>query len=157
MAATVRPNWGRIVMQAISAGIAGVIVLDLYLYLTAILPEHGSLLQMWQWAAVAALGPVALTNASYAWLGAVVELIVAIAWAGGYAYLAQMQRFVNTQWLISGVMYGLVVYFLTEVLLLGAHAFVWAPSPAQFANQIFACMVFFGVPVAYIVARMNRV
>ena len=156
MAATVRPNWGRIVMQAVGAGIVGVIILDAYLYATSVLPEHGSLVQMWQWVASVAIGPAALTSTRYAWLGALVDLIVGMGWAGGYAYFAQAQTFVNARWLISGLMYGVIVYFFMQVLLLGAHAFVWPPSPAQFANQILARMLFFGVPVAYTVARMNR-
>jgi hypothetical protein len=156
MAATVRLNWGRIVVQAIAAGIVGVVLLDAYLYATAIVPEHSSLVQMWQWVASVAIGPAALTSTSYVWVGVVVDLIVAIGWAGGYAYFAQIQSFVNTQWLISGLMYGLIVYFFMQALLLGAHAFVWPPSPGQFVNQIFARMLFFGVPVAFTVARMNR-
>ena len=106
MATTARLNWGRVVMQAFGAGIIGGIVLDLYLYLTTILPAHGSVLAMWQWVASAAIGPVALTNSSYAWLGLLVHFIVSIGWAGGYAYFAQTQNFVNTRWFISGLMYG---------------------------------------------------
>jgi hypothetical protein len=155
MAATVRPNWGRIIVQAIVAGVAGLIVLDAYLYVTAIRPAHGTLMQTWQWIASVAIGPAALTNASYAPLGIVVDLVAAVGWAGGYAYFAQRQPFVNTRWLISGLMYGLIVYLFTQVLLLGVHAFVWPPTPAAFANQIIALMLFFGVPVAGTVARMN--
>ncbi len=156
MTATVRPNWGRIVMQAVVAGIAGVVVLDVYLYATSVVPEHSTLVHMWQVVASAAIGPVALTSSAYAWLGALVDLIIGMAWAGGYAYFAQMQSFVNTRWVISGLMYGVVVYVFMQALLLGAHAFVWPSSPAQFTNQILARMLFFGVPVAYTVARMNR-
>lgn len=155
MAVTVRPNWGRIIVQALVAGISGLIVLDAYLYVTVIRPAHGTLIQMWLWIASVAIGPVALTNASNVPLGVVVDLVAAIGWAGGYAYFAQRQPFVNTRWLISGLMYGLIVYLFTQVLLLGVHAFVWPPTPAAFVNQIVALMLFFGVPVACAVARMN--
>jgi len=156
MASNPRLDWGRIIRQAITAGVVGIIILDVYLYFTEILPEHGSLTQMWQVVASAAIGPEALTNMSYARLGVAVDLIVAIGWAGGYAYFAQTQNFVNTRWLISGLMYGFIVYVLMQVLLLGAHAFAWPPTPAAFVNQIFARMLFFGVPVAYVVSRMDR-
>jgi uncharacterized membrane protein YagU involved in acid resistance len=156
MATSVRLNWGRVIMQGVCAGIVAGAVLDVYLYLTAIVPAHGSIIAMWQWVASAAIGPVALTNPSYAWLGFVVHFIVSIAWAGGYASFAQTQNFVNTRWLISGLMYGLIVYVFMQILLLGAHAFVWPPTPAAFVNQILAHMLFFGVPVAYVVARMDQ-
>ena len=156
MATRTRLDWARIVVQAIGAGIAGVVVLDLYLYVSSVLPAHGTQEQMWQWIASVAIGPIALTNPSYAWLGALVDLVVGTAWAGGYAYFAQQQPFVNASWLISGLMYGLIVYIFMQVLLLGAHAFVWPPTPAQFVNQIIARMLFFGVPVAYTVARLSR-
>lgn len=156
MATTARLNWGRVVMQAFGAGIIGGIVLDLYLYLTTILPAHGSVLAMWQWVASAAIGPVALTNSSYAWLGLLVHFIVSIGWAGGYAYFAQTQNFVNTRWFISGLMYGLVVYVFMQALLLGARAFVFPATPTAFLSGVIAHMLFFGVPVAFVVARMDK-
>jgi uncharacterized membrane protein YagU involved in acid resistance len=155
MATSVRLNWGRVVMQALSAGIVGGFVVDLYLYLTTILPAHGSIVAMLQWVASAAIGPVALTSTSYAWLGLVVHFIVSIGWAGGYAYFAQTQNFVNTRWFISGLMYGLIVYVFMQALLLGARAFVFPPTPTAFLNAVLAHMLFFGVPVAYVVARMD--
>jgi uncharacterized membrane protein YagU involved in acid resistance len=149
-------RWDIVVRQAIAAGIAGGILIDLYLWITTILPSHGSLAAMYQWVASAAIGPVALSNASYAWVGVVVHFIVSIGWAGGYAYLAQTQRYMNARWYISGFFYGIVVMIFMTLLLLGAHAFVFPATPNDFLNQVLAHCIFFGMPVAFVVARLSN-
>jgi len=156
MTTTLRPNWTRVLQQALAGGIAGAVIVDLYLWFTVLLPSHGTLLAKWQSEAQAALGPAASTHPVYAWIGLVVHFVVSIGWAGGYAYFAQTQTFVNARWLVSGLVYGGVVYVMTELLLLGAHMFVFPPTPLDFLNQVVASTVFFGVPVAYTVARMSR-
>lgn len=149
-------HWGRIALQALAAGLVGAIAIDAYLYLTTVLPVHGSMLAVWQYVASAAIGKVAYTSPAYAWLGLLVHVIVSIGWAGGYAYFAQLQRFVNERWFISGLGYGVVVYFFMLILLLGANAFVFPATPTAALNAVLAHMLFFGVPVAYVVARMDR-
>jgi hypothetical protein len=155
MASTAPLNWGRIALQAVVAGITGGIILEAYLYLTTILPVHGSLLTSWQWIASAAIGKAAFQSTAYAWVGLLVHFGVSIGWAAGYAYFAQVQRFVNDRWFVSGLGYGLVVYLFMLVLLLGAGAFVFPPTPTALINVVIAHMLFFGVPVSYVVARMN--
>lgn len=156
MPSTTSLNWGRIAREAIAAGIAAGAILELYLYLTTILPVHGSLLASWQWIAAAAVGKAAYDSSAYAWLGLLVHFIVSIGWAGGYAYFAQTQPFVNVRWFISGLGYGLVVYLFMLLLLLGARAFVFPPTPTALLNIVLAHMLFFGVPLAFVVARMSR-
>lgn len=156
MAISIRPNWSIVVKQALAAGIAGGVCFDAYLWLTTIVPAHGSIVAMYQWVASAAIGSVATTNAAYAWIGLLVHFIVSIGWAGGYAYFAQQQRFVNTRWPISGLAYGVVVMLFMTILLIGAHAFTFPASPNEFINQVIAHCVFFGLPVAFVVARMSR-
>jgi uncharacterized membrane protein YagU involved in acid resistance len=149
-------NWGRIATQALVAGIAGGFLIDLYLYLTTLRPQHTSLLTAWQWIASVAIGPAALTNPSFAWLGLLAHAVVSIGWAGGYAYFAQTQAFVNTRWAVSGLVYGVVVYFFMQILLIGARAFVFPATPVAFINDLIAHGVFFGLPVALVVARMSH-
>ncbi|HTU70267.1 MAG TPA: hypothetical protein VMF11_08075 [Candidatus Baltobacteraceae bacterium] len=148
-------NWGRVLAQGVAAGVAGGAVFQLYLYLTTVLPAHGSVLADWQAIAAAAIGPTAFTAIAYAWLGLLVNFIVSIGWAGGYAYFAQSQPIANKRWLLAGSTYGIVVYVFMQILLLGAHAFVFPPTPNAFFNDVIAHVLFFGVPVAYVVARMN--
>ncbi|HEX8805561.1 MAG TPA: hypothetical protein VF741_01385 [Candidatus Aquilonibacter sp.] len=156
MATALRPNWALIVRQAVVAGIVGAVIFNLYLWLTTVLPAHGSFISLLLHSASIALGPTALNDPTYAWVGALVELIAGMGWAGGYAYFAQRQPFVNARWFISGSVYGGVVYVLWLLLLLGAHAFPLPATVNAQINDVIARTVFFGVPVAFVVAQLDR-
>ena len=151
---TEKRNWKVIFRQALVAGIIAGICFETYLVLTVVVPSHGNLLQVWQWIASAAVGDIAFTSPSYAWLGLMVHFIISIAWAGGYAYLAQQQEFMNRRWVISGLVYGLVVYIFMDILLLGARKFV-PPSAPALLNLLIEHSVFFGLPLAFVVSRLN--
>jgi hypothetical protein len=156
MATQARTDWAAIFKAAISAGIAGGITIDIYLWVTTILPVHGSILTIWQYAASGAIGATAYTSASYAWLGLLVHAIVSIGWAGGYAYLASTQTFLNQRWFISGIFYGFMVYVFMQLLALGAHVFVFPANADVVLNTVIAHCVFFGLPVAFVVAKMAK-
>ena len=156
MATALRLNWALIIRQAILAGFAGAVVFDCYVWVTTVLPVHGSLTAMLQHSASIAIGPVAFTSASYAWAGALVDLVLSMGWAGGYAYFAQRQPFVNARWFISGFFYGFIVYVLMLLLLLGAHAFIYPANVGTLLNDVLARTIFFGVPVAFVVAQLDR-
>jgi uncharacterized PurR-regulated membrane protein YhhQ (DUF165 family) len=156
MATAVRPNWALIIRQAVFAGFISAVVFDLYVWLTTVLPGHGSVVAMLQHSASIALGPIAFTGPNYVWAGVLVDLVSSMAWAGGYAYFAQRQPFVNTRWALSGFFYGFVVYVLTLALLLGAHAFVVPATPQALFNDVLARTVFFGIPLAFVVAQLDR-
>lgn len=156
MATALRPNWALIVRQAIFAGFIAAVVFDLYVGLTTVVPVHGSVVAMLQHSASIALGPIAFTSPGYAWAGVLVDLVTSMAWAGGYAYFAQRQPFVNTRWALSGFFYGFVVYVLMLALLLGAHAFINPSTPQALFNDVLARTVFFGVPLAFVVARLDN-
>lgn len=152
---TAKRNWSEIFRQAFAAGIVAGILIQAYLIVTTIVPAHGNVLQGWQWIASAAIGDEAFKNPAYAWLGLLVHFIISIAWAGGYAYLAQTQPFMNRRWAISGLVYGLVVYIFMDILLLGARKFVPPASPLTLLNVLIAHSVFFGLPLAFVVSRMD--
>jgi|SRR5579863_9366794 len=146
-------NWPALVKSAVLAGVTGGILIDLYLWLTTIVPAHGSILTMWQFVASGAIGSTAYSNTSYAWLGLLVHFVVSIGWAGGYAYLAQSQTFLNQRWPLSGFFYGFIVYIFMMLLTLGAHIFVFPSNADQVLNAVIAHCVFFGIPVAYVVSK----
>jgi len=152
MATTVRTDWASIVKQAVLAGIVGAVTIDLYLWATTVLPAHGSILAMWQWVASSVMGATAYTNPSFAWLGLLIHLAVSIGWAGGYAYLTRSQTFLNQRWVVSGLFYGAMVYVFMQLLLIGAHLFVF-PTALGIVNALVAHCVFFGLPVAFVVAK----
>jgi hypothetical protein len=156
MATALRPNWSLIIRQAVLAGFVGALVYDAYIYLTTVVPTGSSVVAMLQHSASIALGSIALTSPMYVWIGVLVDLLSSMAWAGGYAYFAQQKPFVNASWPISGFFYGFVVYVLMLLVLIGAHAFIFPSTPSALLNDVFARTVFFGVPVAFVVAQLDR-
>ncbi len=149
-------EWRGVIVRAVAAGIAGGILIDMYGWLTIILPQHGSIVSLWQWIASTVIGKVAFTSTAFAWFGLLVHFIVSIAWAGGYAYLASERQFMNDRWIISGLVYGLVVYLFMQLILLGDGNLKPPATPNDFINALVMHSVFFGLPVAGVVARMNR-
>jgi uncharacterized membrane protein YagU involved in acid resistance len=152
---TEQRNWSAIIRQGVAAGIAGGILMEAYLLLTTVVPAHGSVLQVWQWIASAAIGDVAFSNVAYAWFGLLLHFLVSIGWATGYAYLAQERPYMNQRWAISGPVYGFVVYIMMDILLLGVRKFIPPPTPLLLLNALVAHSVFFGLPVAFVVARLD--
>ncbi|MGC1381207.1 MAG: hypothetical protein WA814_09345 [Candidatus Baltobacteraceae bacterium] len=151
MIASARIPWGRVALQALVAGIAAGFTYDLYIWLTTVLPQHGSIAAVWQLDASTVVGKIALSDPGYAWLGVAIHALVSIGWAGGYAYLALRQRALNERWVASGLLYGIVVYVVMQLILLAGNAFAPAPNPTLFLNAVVAHSAFFGLPVAFVV------
>jgi uncharacterized membrane protein YagU involved in acid resistance len=155
MASNARISWIRIAQQALIAGIAGGVLIDAYLWATTIAPVHGSILTMWQWIASTAVGKVAFTDPAYATVGLAMHGLVSVCWAAGYAYLAATRPFVNRRWLVSGLVYGIVVYAIMQLILLAGNNFAPPPNPGVVYNAIVAHAVFFGIPVAFLVSILQ--
>lgn len=154
MTANVKIPWGRVATQALLAGLAGAVVFDLYLWLTTLLPHGASIAGLWQWIASTVLGKPALANPNAAPLGVAIHLIVSIGWAGGYAYIAAAHPATTRRWLVAGIVYGLIVYTIMQVILLADGNFTYPPTPNDFVNALIAHALFFGVPVALVVRSL---
>ena len=154
MASVARVNWGRVVLRAFVAGIVGGVTFDLFLYIATVLPQHGSLISVWQFIASTAFGKVAFTSANYAWIGLLMHFIVSIAWAAGYGYLAETQRGVNAQPVISGIVFGLVVWGVMQMALYTVQA-LHINSLGDAILNIIAHTVFFGLPVALVTKALT--
>lgn len=153
MATTTRTDWAAILKQALLAGVAGAVTIDAYLFLTTVLPAHASIVGLWQWVASGVVGRVAFTNPAFAWFGLLIHIVVSCGWAGGYAYLTRSQPFLNQRWVVSGLFYGIMVYVFMQLLLLGAHLFTFPDDAGAVINALAAHSIFFGLPVAFVVAR----
>jgi hypothetical protein len=105
--------------------------------------------------AAALVGKAAYTSAAYVALGVVLHFLVAASWAVGYAYLAERMPQLVSRPVLSGAMFGLIVFFATEVVLIEASLFT-APKPAELLILLFGYLGCYGVPVAWIVARAQR-
>lgn len=87
--------------------------------------------------------------------GVLVSLGLAIVWAFGYVWAAQRQRQLVARPLISGLGFGFIVYFVMQAVLVPAGRFV-PITIYSFDRDILAYTVFFGLPLALIVARFVR-
>lgn len=143
------------VKRAVPAGIAGGILLNLYLWLTTVVPAHRSVTAALQYVASTVFGSLAFTSGSYAVAGLAIFFLVCIGWAGGYAYFTNAQPATNRHWIVAGAAYGLVVYVLTQLLLLGSGRLVPPANPTALVNAVAAYVVFFGIPVAYVVRALT--
>lgn len=148
MATVVPLNWGRIVLSGVLAGIAGGICIDLFIYVTSLLPAHASILSLWQFIASTGFGKVAYTSISYAWVGLAMHFCVSIGWGIGYAYMAHTKPVINRQPLISGFLFGLVVYIVMQFVLFSVQA-LKTPDAVSVYMGILGHTVFFGIPVAF--------
>ena len=153
---TQRLDWGRITTQALAAGIVGAILIDLYLWVAQVAPAHMPMTGVWQFVASTAFGKAAFANPAFIWIGLLMHVVVSIGWAGGYAYLAATRPFMNERWIISGLVYGIVVLFFMQLILIGSGNFQVPGSGLEFVNLLASHMLFFGVPVAFVVSRMSR-
>ena len=47
-------------------------------------------------------------------VGAAMHALVSIGWAGGYAYVAAVNPLADRRWILSGLVYGLIVYTIMQ-------------------------------------------
>jgi hypothetical protein len=147
--ATVAPlNWGRIVLSGVLAGIVGGICFVVFIYAAHLLPAHASALAFWQYVASTAFGKAAFASPAYKWAGGALLFAACIGWAIGYAYLAQTKRAINKQPIISGFIFGVIVYVVMQFVLFSVQA-LKMPSILSVYLGILSTTVFFGIPVAF--------
>jgi hypothetical protein len=77
-----------------------------------------------------------------------------IAWAFGYLSAAQRQRQLLTRPLISGIGFGIIVWFVNQLVLVTMDRFT--PTFAGLDRDLIAYVIFFGVPLAFTAARLLR-
>ena len=90
-------------------------------------------------------------------LGVVLHFIIATTWAAVY-YLASRQiRFLISQPLIAGVLYGVVVYLFMNFVVLPLSAVARRPVPLSSRLIQMLIIVFcIGLPIAFIVRRFSK-
>lgn len=130
---------------ALIAGIIGGILIDAFLAIVL----HTSPVGIWQFVASTIVGPTAFTSPSYALLGFIVHFVTSIVWAVIYVYafdaFGQLRN-----WIVGGIVWGVVVDAAMNLLLLVK---VGQPFVPAFTQGLIAHVIFYGLPVAWYVAR----
>lgn len=133
------------------AGLAGAVLIDIYLLVTLVAVGHlTTVAGFYQFVASGALGKAAYGNPNATLLGIAVHFAVGIGWGIGYAYIAARTPQLRSQPAISGVVFGLLVMLAMQFVEVAANIYV-LPNTVLFFNGVIAHVVFFGLPVAYIV------
>jgi hypothetical protein len=150
---------GTLLVSAIAgpgiiAGLAGGVIIDLYLVLTIVVLSHSAtLLGFYQFVASGAIGPSAFADGTAgALIGVAVHLSVSVAWGIGYAYVAFQMPQVRSRPIVSGICFGLMVMVAMQLLEVAANIY-HLPDATALINALIAHTLFFGLPVALIVSR----
>lgn len=141
-------NWSRTIASGAAAGVVGGVAFSVFVFLASLLPVHASATTLWQFAASTAFGKTAFTSNAYVWDGVLLVFLAAIGWSIGYAYLARTRQAVNKQPIISGFVFGVVVYLIMQFVLFSVQA-LSVPSILSVYTGLLGATVFFGIPVAF--------
>ena len=89
-------------------------------------------------------------------LGAMLHVLVSLGWGLGYATVAARTPQVRAHPAVSGFVFGIVVLIAMQIVEVAANVF-HAPDTATLLNGFVAHVAFFGLPVAYVVNRLEPV
>jgi hypothetical protein len=82
------------------------------------------------------------------------HFIVSIAWAAGYGYLAETQPGLNAQPVISGIVFGFVVWGVMQLALYTVQA-LHINTFGDAVLNIIAHTIFYGLPVALVTKALT--
>jgi hypothetical protein len=142
------------VRRAILAGLAGAIGIDLYLSVTLPLMHVANGIVLSQWDASNLLGGEAFRGGlSTAAIGLGLHLCVSVVWGIVFAFAFARIAWMRSHAMLAGLIFGAIVMQVMAyaVVPLG-HASHPMPSIAGWLNNFVAHTLFFGVPVAWVVA-----
>ena len=139
-------------------GIAGILILALYGLIVGLVhgrsPASASALTL-AYGARIIVGPGTPVDTGSASLVAFVAFVVAIGWGIGFAFVARSQPQLIARPITSGIGFGVIIFFFMQLVFVAVNAFV-QPGPNNAVIALFGCSVFFGVPVAWTVATLEK-
>lgn len=139
------------IARAISAGLIGGIIVDTFLVLIRAAPFPG----IYQFIASTVVGPTAFTSASYIALGLVMHFLISIAFALGYAFVAEQNHALIENPTLWGAIFGTAVMVIMQIVLALAHASK-PPTVMGIVMGLVSHIVFFGWPVAWYYAWAGK-
>jgi hypothetical protein len=146
----------RALGPGILAGLVGGVLIDAYLLAVGALSHGLTPAQLYMFVASGLIGKAAYAFPGTVALGAAMHLVISAGWGVGYAYAALGSPQLLARPLISGIVFGLFVYLIMQIV--EALTGIWhVPSANDAFTAIVAHSLFFGIPVAYVVSRRLRV
>ncbi len=92
-------------------------------------------------------------------LGVIFHFIIATTWGAVYYLASRRLRFLIDQPIISGVLYGIVVYLFMNFVVIPLSNVARRATPAPISGRLIqATIIIFcvGLPVAFIVRRFSK-
>jgi hypothetical protein len=100
-------------------------------------------------------GPVFAAGGAAVPAGIMALFAYTILWAFGYLYAARAQAQLLTRPILSGIGFGVIVWFVSQAVLVGAGHYS-APTIYTFDRDMVGFIVFFGVPLTFVASRFLR-
>jgi|HubBroStandDraft_5_1064220.scaffolds.fasta_scaffold199978_2 hypothetical protein len=143
---------------AVVAGISGNIAISVYLAITLPLFFHTKPELLFQWDASNIVGNSAYAGGiGSALLGFLFDCIVSICWAAIFAAVYETFAPVRRMPVLSGLLFGLIVMaVMLELVVPLGHARQASQAAPALINTAIAHTVFFGLPVALVIAARLR-
>jgi hypothetical protein len=143
---------------AVVAGISGNIAISVYLAITLPLFFHTKPELLFQWDASNIVGNSAYAGGiGSALLGFLFDCIVSICWAAIFAAVYETFAPVRRMPVLSGLLFGLIVMaVMLELVVPLGHARQASQAAPALINTALAHTVFFGLPVALVIAALLR-
>ena len=141
------------IVAAVLAGIAGAFALDAFLLIVPFPgTEYLGPLAYYTHAATILAGDAAIGAPWAVAVGLLGHIIIAVGWAFGYLYVARTRVQLIERPVISGIGFGIVVACITlaTLALIGKYQ---PPTVHSIDRDLIAYTVFFGIPLALVVAR----
>ncbi len=133
------------------AGVVGGVVVDAFLIAIHAAPFPG----IYQFIASTVVGPAAYTSSSYIALGLLMHFAISIVFAAAYAFAAERKAALVEQPILWGAIFGVAVMIVMQIVTGLAHASK-PPTVTSIVLGLVSHVVFFGIPVAWIIASRSR-
>ena len=137
--------------------VAGTVLEAWMLFSFTVILRTFSPLEALQWDASNLLGDAAFAQGfGSATAGLLMHYLVALVWSAVYVFLFARQRIVDMHPLLNGALFGVFVWFVMTFVVLplgvGNHLQV---NALGILSGVAAHVVFFGMPLAYVVRRLE--
>jgi hypothetical protein len=113
--------------------------------------------RIFQFIASAVVGPAALQNPAYAWLGLLFHYLIAASFTASFLLLFARVKLLRWNWAVSGIVYGAVIWAIMNVVVV-PHTNVprWGYTFKSALIDGSILMVCIGLPAAFIARRAVR-
>jgi hypothetical protein len=135
----------------ISAGLIAGVITDAFLFATGVLVWPHA----YEFIASALVGKAALASSAYVPLGIAMHFAISAAWGAAFGLTAQRYPQLVGRPIAAGLTFGLVVLIVMQLLLAVSGMWRAPQSAGQVVASIAAHTLFFGVPIAWYVARAS--